>query len=221
MAVLKRLVLVAARSRLILVRHGQSTFNAEHRIQGQLDPPLTDLGQQEAAAAATRFRADTVAGFYCSPLMRAHQTAAAIGRALGREPERVPGLMEIWLGSWQGRTGAELAREEPELWEQWTTFSSWDLVPGSEGRVRFTDRVSTTLHELWARHPEGDVVCVTHGGVVQVALHEAIGRIPDGQFPFRIENASISVLITVRGRIVIAGANDVAHLSSLPVEVSH
>ena len=212
---------MAARSRLILVRHGQSTFNAEHRIQGQLDPPLTDLGRQEAAAAATRFGSETVAGFYCSPLARARETASAIGCALGREAEPVPGLMEIGLGTWQGRTGAELAREEPDLWEQWTTFSSWDLVPGSEGRVRFTNRVSTTLHDLWGRHPEGDVVCVTHGGVVQVALHEAIGRLPDGQFPFRIENASISVLITVRGRIVIAGANDVAHLSTLPVEVSH
>lgn len=221
MAVLKRLVLVATHSRLILVRHGQSTFNAEHRIQGQLDPPLTELGRQEAAAAATRFRAGQVAGFYCSPLARARETAAAIGRPLGREAEPVPGLMEIGLGTWEGRRGADLAREEPELWAQWTDFSSWDLVPGGEGRVPFNHRVSTTLHELWARHPEGDVVCVTHGGVVQVALHEAIGRIPDGQFPFRIENASISVLITVRGRIVIAGANDVAHLSALPVEVSH
>ncbi len=221
MAVLKRLVLVATHSRLILVRHGQSTFNAERRIQGQLDPPLTDLGWREAEATATRFGAGRVAGFYCSPLARAHQTASAIGRALGHEAEPVPGLMEIGLGTWEGRTAGDLAREEPELWAQWTEFSSWDLVPGGEGRIAFTDRVSTTLHDLWARHPEGDVLCVTHGGVVQVALHEAIGRVPDGQFPFRIENASISVLITVRGRIVIAGANDVAHLSALPVEVSH
>jgi len=212
---------VATRSRLILVRHGQSTYNAEHRIQGQLDPPLTDLGRREAGAAATRFQAGEVVGFYCSPLARARETAAAIGRALGREAEPVPGLMEIGLGTWEGRTGAELAREEPELWAQWTDFSSWDLVPRGEGRTAFTNRVSTTLHDLWARHPEGDVVCVTHGGVVQVALHEAIGRVPDGQFPFRIENASISVLITVRSRIVIAGANDVAHLTELPVEVSH
>jgi broad specificity phosphatase PhoE len=220
-AVLKRLVLVATHSRLVLVRHGQSTFNAEHRIQGQLDPPLTDLGCREAEAAATRFRPGDVTGFYCSPLARARQTAAAIGRGLGREAEPVAGLMEIGLGTWEGRTGTELARDEPELWAQWTNFSSWDLVPGGEGRIAFNHRVSTTLQELWDRHPEGDVVCVTHGGVVQVALHEAIGRIPDGQFPFRIENASISVLIAVRGRTVIAGANDVAHLSALPVEVTH
>ncbi|MGH7912148.1 MAG: histidine phosphatase family protein [Candidatus Dormibacteraceae bacterium] len=208
-------------SRLVLVRHGQSTFNAEHRIQGQLDPPLTPLGQREAEAAATRFYGEVVAGFYCSPLRRARQTAAAIARVLGREPETIEGLREIGLGSWEGRTGAELARDEPELWAQWTTFASWDLVPGGEGRAAFATRISRTLHDLWARHPEGDVLCVTHGGVVQTALHEAIGRVADGQFPFRIENASISVLIPVKGRVVIAGANDVAHLKSLPVEVSH
>lgn len=212
---------MAARSRLLLVRHAQSTFNAEHRIQGQLDPPLSDLGRREAESVATRFLNVVPAGFYSSPLQRTCETAAAIGRALGAEPELDAGLMEIGLGRWEGRTGAELARDEPELWEQWSAFSSWDLVPGSEGRIPFSNRVSTTLRRLWSRHPEGDVICVTHGGVVQVALHEAIGRIPEGQFPFGIENASISVLTKVRGRVVIAGANDVAHLSGLPVEVSH
>lgn len=210
---------MAARSRLLLVRHAQSTFNAEHRIQGQLDPPLSDLGRQEAELVATRFRDAEVAGFYTSPLRRTRETAAAVGRALGREPEPEPGLMEIGLGSWEGRTGAELERDEPERWKEWSTSSSWDLVPDGEGRVPFTNRVSTTLRRLWARHPEGDVVCVTHGGVVQVALHWAIGRIPEGQFPFRIENASISVLGTVGGRLVIAGANDTAHLSALAAEV--
>ena len=144
---------MATHSRLVLVRHGQSTFNAEHRIQGQLDPPLTDLGCREAEAAATRFRPGDVAGFYCSPLARARQTAAAIGRGLGREAEPVAGLMEIGLGTWEGRTGTELARDEPELWAQWTNFSSWDLVPGGEGRIAFNHRVSTTLQELWDRHP--------------------------------------------------------------------
>jgi 2,3-bisphosphoglycerate-dependent phosphoglycerate mutase len=212
---------MTAPSRLVLVRHGQSTFNAEHRIQGQLDPPLTELGVREAEAVATRFLGELVAGFYCSPLRRARQTAGAIGRVLGRDPEPVEGLKEIGLGSWEGRTGAELARDEPDRWARWTSFASWDLVPGGEGRDAFTRRVAQTLETLWSAHPEGDVVCVTHGGVVQAALHQAIGRTADGQFPFRIENASISVLIPVKGRVVIAGANDVAHLRALPVEVSH
>lgn len=211
---------MAASSRLVLVRHAQSTFNAEHRIQGQLDPPLSDLGQSEAAAVATRFAGTAVAGFYCSPLRRARQTAEAIGRALGQEPVPDPGLMEVGLGSWQGRTGEELARDEPELWERWRTFSSWDLVPGGEGTEAFTRRVWTTLRRLWARHPEGDVVCVTHGGVVQAALHQAIGKTAEGSFPFRIENTSISLLITERDRLVIAGVNDVTHLRTPAAEVS-
>lgn len=209
-------------SRLVLVRHGQSAWNAEHRIQGQLDPPLSGLGEREAAAAATRIQPDRVAGFYCSPLQRTRQTAAPIAAVLGRQPVLVDGLKEIQLGSWEGRTGAELAREEPERWARWSAYPSWDLVPGGEGRIAFTHRVSHTLRELWDRHPEGDVVCVTHGGVVQAALHEAIGRIAEGSFPFRVSNASLSVLERdANGRLVVAGANDVAHLAAIVLEVSH
>jgi broad specificity phosphatase PhoE len=210
--------------RLFLVRHAQSTWNEEHRIQGQQDPPLSGLGRHQAAVLGKRFAGCRPRALYVSDLRRTRQTAQTIASATGLEAQLVPGLREIRLGEWEGRTGAELAIASPELWRLWTERADWDLIPGGEGGAAFARRVRETLTELWARHPVGDVVCVTHGGVVQTALLGVLGRLPEGTFPFKVENASISVLerrpatVTLLGAVhgpTIAGVNDVAHLATL------
>jgi broad specificity phosphatase PhoE len=85
-------------------------------------------------------------------------------------------------------------------------------VPGGEGAARFEARVVATLDEIFDRHPHGEVLVVTHGGVIQVALHRVIGRPSKGLFPFKIQNASISLVEARYGRTIIGGANDVGHL---------
>jgi broad specificity phosphatase PhoE len=198
--------------RLVLVRHGQSTWNRERRIQGQLDPPLSDEGRHQAMQVARRVAGRRLAGFYTSDLERAHQTARVIGETVSVTPSPLTGLREIFLGRWEGLTTEELAEQFPAAWAQWTEEPSWDVVPGGEGAERFETRVNAELDSILARHEQGDVLVVTHGGVIQVALHRVVGRHNHGLFPFRIENASISTIEKRNGRFVVSGVNDTSHL---------
>ncbi len=86
------------------------------------------------------------------------------------------------------------------------------MVPGGEGAAAFDARVGAELDEITERHEHGDILLVTHGGVIQVALHRLVGRASRGLFPFKIQNASISLIERRDGRMVIAGVNDIAHL---------
>jgi broad specificity phosphatase PhoE len=202
-------------ARLLLVRHGQSTWNREHRIQGQLDPPLSDHGRRQAIQVARRLGGRRLAGFYSSDLKRAFETADVIGGVVAAKPSPSAGLREIFLGAWEGLTTEELAKRFPREWAQWTEEPSWDVVPGGEGAVPFEKRVNFELDSILARHEHGDVLVVTHGGVIQVALHRVVGRPNHGLFPFRIENASISIIEKRNGRFVVSGVNDTSHLEAV------
>ena len=199
-------------ARLLLIRHGQSTWNSEHRIQGQLDPPLSNEGRRQAERVGQRIAGRHFAGFYSSDLKRAFETAQAIEAATGLQAEPMAGLREIFLGEWEGLRTDDLAQRFPEAWASWTDEPDWDLVPGGEGAALFETRVAAALDEILSRHAQGDVVVVTHGGVIQIALHRVIGRPSRGLFPFKIQNASISVIERRDGRMVIGGVNDTSHL---------
>ena len=199
-------------ARLLLIRHGQSTWNSEHRIQGQLDPPLSNEGRRQAERVGQRIAGRHFAGFYSSDLKRAFETAQAIEAATGLQAEPMAGLREIFLGEWEGLRTDDLAQRFPEAWASWTDEPDWDLVPGGEGAALFETRVAAALDEILSRHAQGDVVVVTHGGVIQIALHRVIGRPSRGLFPFKIQNASIT-LIEKRDRgLIIGGVNDTSHL---------
>jgi broad specificity phosphatase PhoE len=200
------------RSRLMLVRHGQSTWNREHRIQGQLDPPLSEKGRRQAELLANRLAGHRFAAFYSSDLQRAFETAESIGDSIGVRPAPTPGLREIFLGEWEGLRAGELAVRFPEAWARWNTKPDWDLVPGGEGAAAFEARVEAALDAILDRHPHEDVLVVTHGGVIQVALHRVIGRSSQGLFAFKIQNASISLIERSDGRSFIGGSNDIGHL---------
>lgn len=197
-----------------MIRHGQSTWNHEHRIQGQLDPPLSEEGRRQAERLGERLAAHRFVAAYTSDLKRAHQTAEVIARAAGVTAQPVEGLREIFLGDWEGLNTREIAERYPEAWARWVEEPDWDVVPGGEGAAPFEARVDAAIDAILRRHAHGDVLVVTHGGVIQIALHRVVGRPSRGLFPFKIQNASISLLENRDGRMVIGGVNDIAHLES-------
>jgi len=209
----------ATPARLLLVRHGQSTWNHERRIQGQLDPPLSDEGRRQAAQLGRRLAGRKFAGFYSSDLKRAAETAQLVGESIGIDPTPMTELREIYLGQWEGLRSEDLATRFPEAWASWTEEPDWDLVPDGEGSAAFEARVGAMLDTLFKRHTQGDVLVVTHGGVIQIAIHHVVGRPGRGIFPFRIQNTSVSVLERRNGRVVVSGVNDIGHLEAGSVAI--
>ena len=203
---------------MILIRHGESTWNRERRIQGQLDPPLSEQGHEQARRVAGRLARRRVEALYTSDLLRASQTAAPIASALGVEATPMKELREIFLGDWEGVHTDELARRFPEAWDAWTREPSWDVVPHGEGASAFETRVVSAMDRLFDQHSHGDAIVVTHGGVIQIALHRVVGRPSHGLFPFRISNGSVIILERRNGRMVIATVNDTSHLEGNPEE---
>jgi len=197
-----------------MIRHGESTWNFEHRIQGQSDPPLSDEGRRQAQALALRLQGWAFADFYSSDLKRALETAEPIAAGNGVDPQPMPELREIYLGEWEGLRSEEIARRYPVAWQHWTSEPDWDLVPGGEGAAPFESRVAAAVDMLFSRHEQGDVLVVTHGGVIQTALGRILGRPTRGLFVFRIQNASITLIEKRDGKFVIGGVNDTGGLGA-------
>lgn len=142
------------------------------------------------------------------------ETAAPISTVTGITPVPDPRLREIFLGEWEGLHTKELAERYPDAWARWADEPNWDLVPGGEGAALFEARVADALDAIFARHQHGDTAVVTHGGVIQIALHRVVGRPSRGLFPFKISNASLSVIEKRDGRMIIDSVNDTSHLEA-------
>ena len=165
--------------RLLLIRHGESTWNAEHRLQGQADPPLSPRGREQAAALVP-FLAGLPPRALSSDLGRAVQTAAVLG--LGGAPTDAR-WREIDIGKWAGRTLAELDREAVGAWRRGETSP-----PGAESWAEFQARVGAAVDALDGE----DAVVVTHGGCVRAACAHLTGA--DARSLAPPANASLTVL---------------------------
>ena len=153
-------------ARLLLVRHGQSSWNAESRWQGWADPPLSELGEAQAAALAERLARWRFDGVVSSDLERARRTASIAARSLGLPVEVEPALREREVGSWQGLTTSEIEEGWPDSLVAWRS-GALPAPPGGEHNDAMAHRVLGALSRLVAR-PEGALLVVTHGGVVRM-----------------------------------------------------
>jgi broad specificity phosphatase PhoE len=161
-------------TRVLLVRHGQSTWNADGRWQGQADPPLSELGERQAAQAASRLVG--VDAVWASDLTRARRTAELVAGSLGL-PVRVDArLRERHAGPWQGLTRAEIE-------ERWPRYLAEGRRPdGYEPDASIVARALAALEDLAVAHCGEEVVVVTHGGVVRV-LERHFGDDEQGLIP--------------------------------------
>jgi probable phosphoglycerate mutase len=166
-------------ARLLLIRHGESTWNAEHRLQGQADPPLSPLGREQAAALLSHLT-DLPAQRLCSDLTRAVQTAESLG--LG-DAARDPRWREIDIGDWAGHTLDELDPADVAAWQ------AGELAPpNAETFAELQARVAAAVDELHGR----DAIVVTHGGCIRAATAHLTGADPRRLAP--PANASLTVI---------------------------
>ena len=163
---------------LLLVRHGQSEWNAENRWQGQADPPLSELGEEQARDAAGRLREMAFSSVVTSDLRRARRTAEILAEALQVRLDVDPGLREIDVGDWTGLTRSEIEAQWPGELAAWSEGRSESPL-GGEARTHLVERARASLARLAADASPGDrVLVVTHGALIR-NLDRALGLHPE------------------------------------------
>jgi broad specificity phosphatase PhoE len=204
--------------RLLLIRHAQSIANAEGRLQGQFDSPLSDEGRAQARALAGRLRREDwqVAAVYASDLSRAAETAEILGSALGLPVVLDPRLREYDAGVLNGLTWPQIEDHYPELWRELQHSREWVPIPGEEGNEGFRDRVAAALDDLQDAHGDGETAAiVSHGGTLSMLLLHLLGLDRGRASPFSFGNTSLSIVeFRARGP-VIRLLNDMCHLLTL------
>lgn len=201
-------------TRLLLVRHGRSVWNALGRIQGQVDIELDDEGVRQAERVAARVKQFDIAAIYSSPLQRARVTAETIGAQANLPVACDDRLMEYQFGVVNGLTWDELVVRHPELAKHWVD-DAWTVpIEGSEGRVNFAARVTAVMDDLIARHPDQQVVVVAHGGTFNVYLAKMLGLDLKRRHPFHFGNTSLSSVEVKNGVFSVHFLNDLCHLKA-------
>jgi len=170
--------------RLILLRHGQTEYNASNRMQGQLDTDLSDLGRAQAKSAAQALADTRPFAIVSSDLRRAHDTALALGDHIGVPVETDDRLRETHLGEWQGLTHTDVDDISPGARARWRSDAEW-APPAGESRIDVAARSLPVVQELLERHEDwgtDPVVLVAHGGLI-AALTARLLDLPADRWP--------------------------------------
>lgn len=202
--------------KLYLVRHAESSWNSERRVQGTcLDVPLSDEGRLQAKLLGKRLRSLS-AVVYSSDALRALDTARiALGNS--REIFVDPALRELCLGEWEGKLLSDLRREAPEAIEAWYRKPSRVAIAGAENLYDFRLRVVKTMERILASHSGESIVVISHGAVICSYLTCILGMDIDDLWSFSLPNASITtVIMDFKPRLRCFG--DVSHLEEPPCE---
>jgi probable phosphoglycerate mutase len=197
----------------IVLRHGETAWNAEHRIQGHLDSPLNEEGLAQALLLGERLAHEPLDAFYSSDLGRAVQTAQPIADRTGRRPLLTDRLRERCLGVFQGLTSSECERAYPAHYRAFHSRKPDHAMPGGESVRQVYERIASFFTDTAAAHPGQRVVVVTHGGVLD-ALYRLAMRVPlDKLRDFPVYNASLNWLRHANDRWTVDRWGDISHLT--------
>ena len=199
-------------TRVIAIRHGETAWNVDTRIQGQLDIPLNDTGRWQAQRLARALAEEPLQAIYASDLGRALETAQALAAAVGLEVITDPGLRERGFGIFEGRTWKEIEEQWPDLSARWRKRDPEFGPEGGETLVSFYDRCITTASRIAAAHAGQSIAIVAHGGVLD-CLYRAGSRI-ELQAPrtWQLGNAGINRLLYTAEGFTLVGWGDTLHL---------
>lgn len=203
---------------VLAVRHGETAWNRETRIQGQLDIPLSPLGAAQARRLAQALDGQGVEVIYASDLARARQTADAVAQQLGLAVQLEPGLRERGFGLFEGLTWAEIETRWPAESERWRRRDPQFAAQGGEGLQDFYARSVAAVEALASRHPGQTVLIVAHGGVLDCLYRAAARQSLQAARTWTLGNASINRLLYSQSGLTLVGWNDDNHLAGLSLD---
>lgn len=201
-------------TRLIAVRHGETAWNVDTRIQGQLDIGLNATGLWQAQRAGQALAEERIGAIYASDLSRAWQTAEEIAKPHGLTVQAEPGLRERAFGRFEGMSFAEIEATLPEDARRWRERDPEFEPEGGESLLVFRDRVTRVAAELAARHPGELVTLVAHGGVMDVLYRAATRQELQAPRTWQLGNAAINRMLWTPEGFSLVGWSDTAHLAA-------
>ena len=203
-------------TRLIVIRHGETAWNVDTRIQGHLDIPLNDTGRWQAERMARALAGEPIHAIYSSDLGRAFETASILSRhhpeLRGRAPEATTALRERCFGHFEGQTWADIETRWPEDSERWRKREPHWAPEGGESLVQLRARIAGIVQELAARHVGEQIALVAHGGVLDAMYRLATGLDIQAPRSWPLTNTAINRLLWTPDSFTLVGWGDTRHL---------
>jgi probable phosphoglycerate mutase len=199
-------------TRVLAIRHGETAWNVDGRIQGQLDVPLNVTGRWQVHRLALAMAEEDIAAVYSSDLLRALETAQAVARGSGDPVVTDTGLRERGFGTFEGMSYAEINERWPDMGERWRRRDPTFGAPGGETLNDFYARSIAAASRLAALHPGQTIALVSHGGVMD-CLYRAATRVAlDAPRSWQLGNAAINRLLYTPQGFTLVGWSDTYHL---------
>ena len=204
-------------TRILAIRHGETAWNVDTRLQGHLDIPLNDVGLRQAQHLAQALaQRDPIDAIYASDLSRAHTTAQTIAQTVGLNVNTHVGLRERHFGAFQGRTFAEVEVELPEHALHWRKRTpDWVPPEGGESLLTLHERIVNTVNEVAARHPGQQIVMVAHGGVLDILYRAATHLDLQAPRTWALTNTAVNRLLWTPQGLSLVGWGDTSHLEAM------
>jgi len=203
-------------TRVLALRHGQTAWNAQSRLQGQIDAPLDATGLLQARALASALLDEGIDVIFSSDLQRARVTAQALGDQLSLPVQTDPGLRERHFGFLEGSTYGEIEQRWPEDARAWRQRQEDFACGGGEALREFHERCLLTANTLVSRHAGQVIALVTHGGVLDCLYRAAVGVSLSAPRTWKLGNATINRLLWSPQGFSLVGWDDARHLETLP-----
>jgi phosphoserine phosphatase len=200
-------------TKIILVRHGQTTWNVENRFRGSQDIPLDEAGIAQAHAVSKRLASQKITAVYSSQLQRALKTAEIIGAPHALSPISSDGLSNINYGELEGRLISEIAQEFPEFYRDLLETPHLVQFPGGNTLTELTARSTASLREMISQHPNETIVAVSHQVVTRVLICAILGMDNSHHWEISQDTCCINVFRYRKDRFIVDGLNDTCHLT--------
>jgi probable phosphoglycerate mutase len=205
--------------KIIIVRHGETQYNVERRLQGWTDIPLNESGHDQAIKVATRLSSESISFIYSSDHERAHQTAIHIAKFHLLTPQKQPELRENYMGifeGWQWEKEPDPAKEK--LWKERDIARAngdinWNLAE-DESIKDHTKRVQNLVDRIESKHKDGTIVIVTHGGTINRLMEIFhFKKVTDEYISYK--NTSVTILTRNKSSYDLTVNNDISHLLNI------
>ncbi|MBD2319418.1 histidine phosphatase family protein [Phormidium tenue] len=201
--------------KLVIVRHGETESNVQHKVMGQLDSPLTFKGIQQAKAIADRLRRLKFTSIYSSDLGRAVQTANIIAETCGKQIIFDAELREWNMGIFEGLTVSEMHEKFPQERQDYEQIGDEYIIPKGESLTQCRARGFRILNAIAERHSDENVVVVTHGCVLMGFFEMVLDLRSGNTWRFKLDNANFCTFEYVKERWSLVVWNDVSHLEMI------